>query len=250
MAKLVALDVAETSGVDFPAHLDNGWIVMKASTSETEQPVSETPVEEPTEVEKSDGPTPEEVIAELEAKVADLQEKLDAKNAAADCAEPDDDEAKDNPFAKALSEAPELVVKAFAEMEKRAASAESELAKAADEKDSADAEAFVKTLDRLALTDDIADIVKAARRQMPDLAKQVEEVLTTVNGQVEQAGLFAELGKASAPSNEGSAEAQLNSLAKAKADSDSVPFSKAYSEILKTSKGKELYSQHLNEVRG
>lgn len=213
--------------------------------------MSEAPVEESTDADQSDEPTPEQVIAELEAKVADLQEQLDAKNAAAEepAAEPDGDEAE-NPFAKALGEAPEPLAKAFAELEKRAATAESALAKAADEKDSAEAEAFVKSLDRLALADDTADLVKMVRRQAPELAKQVEQVLTTVNGQVESAGLFAELGKASAPSNDGNADTQLHALAKAKSEADGIPFAKAYSEVLKTDKGKELYGQHLNEVRG
>lgn len=254
MAKLVALDVEETSGVDYPAHLDNGWIVMKASMSETEQSVGtpdEKPVAEaPADEEKAAEPTPEEVIATLEAKVAELQDKLNEKEAA-QCAEPQaEDKPEENPFAKALADAPEPLAKAFAELEKRAANAESELAKAADEKDSADAEAFVKSLDRLALEDDAADLVKMVRREAPELAKQVEQVLTTVNGQVESAGLFAELGKASAPSNDGNADAQLHALAKAKSESDSIPFAKAYSEVLKTDKGKELYGQHLNEVRG
>ena len=38
--KMVALKVLETSGVDHPAHLEEGWIVMKSANA-TEAPVSE-----------------------------------------------------------------------------------------------------------------------------------------------------------------------------------------------------------------
>ena len=42
VAKLVGLDVEETSGVDYPAHLDNGWIVMKATGADVHEALQST----------------------------------------------------------------------------------------------------------------------------------------------------------------------------------------------------------------
>lgn len=244
MAKLVALDVEETSGVDFPAHLDNGWIVMKASDKETSvnQPYEEEQVAASDEEKAA---TPEETIAQLEAKVAELHSKIDELTAEHE-AMPEVEASVDD-LAKA---APEPLAKAFQELQERVAKAETTLKAKADEEQVAAAGTFVKSLDRLNLGDDAAAILRTARNEAPELAKAVEAMLTTVNGQVESAGLFDELGKATAPAPTGGASAQLDALAKARANSENITVAKAYAGVLDTPAGRDLYKQHLTEAKG
>jgi hypothetical protein len=65
--KMVALKVLETSGVDHPAHLEEGWIVMKNANA-TEAPVSDEVVLEPTLEEAYI-----ERVVELEKALEDVQ---------------------------------------------------------------------------------------------------------------------------------------------------------------------------------
>ena len=55
---MVALKVLETSGVDHPAHLEEGWIVMKSANtqenSHMEQGLEEAYIERVVELEKGD----------------------------------------------------------------------------------------------------------------------------------------------------------------------------------------------------
>lgn len=258
MAKLVGLDVEETSGVDYPAHLDNGWIVMKAtgadvhealqSTEEKPVPDEQKPDEEVV-AEAAPELSPEDAqarIAELEATIAELQAQLEAASAEEE-GEPVEAEKSAEELAKA---APEPLAKAFAELSERVEKAESELAKERDAKELADAQAFVKSLDNLSLdTATAPELIKKARQATPDLAAAMEQMLVAVNGQVESAGLFAEIGKAAPVDSSGSANDRLTALAKAKADAEGVAFSQAYKAVLSTSEGKELYNQHVSEMR-
>lgn len=259
MAKLVGLDVEETSGVDYPAHLDNGWIVMKATGADVHealQSTEEKPVpdeqkpEEEVVAEAAPELSPEDAqakIAELEATVAELQAQLEAA-AQEEVGEPGEAEKSAEELVKA---APEPLAKAFAELAERVEKAEGELAKERDAKALADATDFVKSLDKLSLDAEATPaLIKSARATSPELAAAVEQMLVAVNGQVESAGLFAEIGKAAPVDSSGSANERLNALAKARSDEQGVPFSKAYKDVLATSEGKELYSQHVSEMRG
>jgi hypothetical protein len=89
--KMVNLAIEETSGVDHPAHLHEGWLVMKsASESEVQRVLDKSLTEEDSTMEETTTTAPEEQvektveeelamaqarIAELEAKLADKEEK-------------------------------------------------------------------------------------------------------------------------------------------------------------------------------
>ena len=81
--KMVNLLVAETSGVDHPAHLREGWIVMKTATEVAqllEDNVPETA--EATAAEEQDAAQPDEAadpaaqLAAAEARIAELEALL------------------------------------------------------------------------------------------------------------------------------------------------------------------------------
>lgn len=185
MPKIINLNIEETSGVDHPAHGDEGFIIMKSSTQEiTEQldnaetitkQVADLTAERDELVERVE--KAETALAEAVAQIAALQ----------DVTEPTVEE-----LAKS---APEPVQKALDDMRVRLEKAEQDLAAERDAKALADAEAFVKSLDRLSLdVAEVAPLLKDARAVVPDLVAKLEKSLTAVNGQVETAGIFKELG--------------------------------------------------------
>lgn len=224
MAKLVDLDVVETSGVDAPAHLDPGWLVIKnegAAMSE-DAPVVED--------------TMEPTVEELNAKIAELEAALAASDAPAAEAEESVEE-----LAKA---APEPLAKAFADMSERLEKAEAQLQVARDAEELAKAESFVKSLDRLALPDTAAALIKNLRTVAPSLAGDVEGLLTAVNGQTDSAELFKELGSAGATSSSDPYD-KWNALAKAKMDAgDATTIQQARSLV--ALENPDLY----NEMKG
>ena len=88
--KMVNLAIEETSGVDHPAHLHEGWLVMKsADESEVQRVLGETLTEEDSTMEETTTATEEQVeksveeqltvaqtrIAELEKALADMSEE-------------------------------------------------------------------------------------------------------------------------------------------------------------------------------
>lgn len=236
--KMTELVIEETSGVDHPAHLHEGWLVIKTSNTESvadvlaalPEPLGESMSEDPTEVtletdsevtlaaeeEKAEGMEPESKqveeelamamarIAELEARISELEgsESEDMMEESAD------------PVALAKS-APEPIRKAIEELAKARADAENALAK--EREDRADADAIVKArgaFKHLAL--DPEKVGPALRRLAAidsDLAKSVEEALSAADAQNESADIFTEVGKGYVPS--GDAIQKMTSLAKA-----------------------------------
>jgi hypothetical protein len=80
--KLADLDIRETSGVDHPAHLHEGWLVIKsaadsdAETDEGENPEMELDVTEETVVEETVAEEPTPVAASVAGPDAELRKEL------------------------------------------------------------------------------------------------------------------------------------------------------------------------------
>ena len=236
--KMTELVIEETSGVDHPAHLHEGWLVIKASNTESvadvlaalPEPLGESMSEDPTEVtietdsevslaaeeEVAEGMEPEskqmeEELAMAQARIAELEARISELEGA----EKEDmmEEATD-PVALAKS-APEPIRKAMEELAKAKAEAETALAK--EREDRADSDAIAKARDtfkHLAL--DPEKVGPALRRLAAidaDLAKSVEEALTAADAQNESADIFTEVGKGYVPN--GDAIQKMTSLAKA-----------------------------------
>jgi len=281
--KMVSLNIEETSGVDHPAHLQEGWLVIKSSDSDVsdlladlvknqtidgteEEPMTqdantvETPVDAVVAEETPATDAPAEEVEK--GKMADAQAKIDELEKKLKMYEEEMDKLKGKMKKEAdevvetedavLKSAPEAVQKMFADMRKaadeataRAVAAEEVLLKERDAR--ADAEAIEKAKSWSHLPLDAEKIGPALRKLAgidSDLAKSVEDLLTAVEAQAESANIFAEIGKSSAPVG-GNAYEQLTALAKSAVETGGGTFEAAFADAV--SKNTDLYSQYLNE---
>jgi hypothetical protein len=233
--------IEETSGVDHPAHLHEGWLVVKTSNTATVADVLKTlpePMEasmtdatetvdqevrlEADEVEAAEHETKEVEedlamaqarIAELESRIAELEGMMEPKMEDEEKMEYED-KMEESVVALAKSASSD-VRKAIIEMTKAKVEAENALLK--EREDRADAEAIVKARDTFKHLNLDAEKVGPALRRLAamdtDLAKSVEDALLAADAQNESADIFTEVGKGFAP--KGDAIDRMTSLAKA-----------------------------------
>jgi len=248
--KMVNLSIEETSGVDHPAHLHEGWLVMKsAEESEVQRVLDESLTEEDSIMEDTTTTATDEQVAKAEmtledamAKIAELEAKLSEKEMAKE-EEPKSEETEDEDYMKS---APESVVKMIENFRKQAEEATAELKKERDAR--ADAEAVEKAKGWANLNLDAEKVGPALRRLSnvdADLAKSVEELLASVNAQAESAAIFAEIGK-SADFKSGNAYERMTTLAKSAVEEGvAKSFEQALADV--ATKNPDLYSQYLSE---
>jgi hypothetical protein len=292
--KMVSLNIEEASGVDHPAHLHEGWLVIKSDnltsmddllsdlnkqennpdeslnqkgTEEEPMAQDETQVIDkgahmPKEEDKEKGMHTEDdkkkkmSYDDMMKKIADLEEELDKTKKKLELEKvkhKDEEMKKEDDITSLIKEAPEPIRKALEEMEKSAADAtkrvtEIEEVLKAERSARADEEAveMAKAWKFLGLE---AEKVGPALRKLAevdsDLAKSVQEALTSVNAQAESANIFAEIGKSANPAT-GNAYEQLTSLAKSATESKKgVTFEQAFSEAVLSNP--DLYKQYLSE---
>ena len=292
--KMVSLNIEEASGVDHPAHLHEGWLVIKSDnltsmddllsdlnkqennpdeslnqkgTEEEPMAQDETQVIDkgahmPKEEDKEKGMHTEDdkkkkmSYDDMMKKIADLEEELDKTKKKLELEKvkhKDEEMKKEDDITSLIKEAPEPIRKALEEMEKSAADAtkrvtEIEEVLKAERSARADEEAveMAKAWKFLGLE---AEKVGPALRKLAevdsDLAKSVQEALTSVNAQAESANIFAEIGKSANPAT-GNAYEQLTSLAKSATESKKgVTFEQALSEAVLSNP--DLYKQYLSE---
>ena len=256
--KMVNLAIEETSGVDHPAHLHEGWLVMKsASESEVQRVLDKSLTEEDSNMEETTTTAPEEQvektveeelaaakarIAELEAKLAEKEQKPELEVEMAmgqDSMEPKKEE-------DYMKSAPAPVVKMIEDLRKQAESATAELRKEREAR--ADAQAIEKAKGWSNLNLNAEKVGPALRRLSEtdsELAKSIEEVLSSVNAQAESASIFAEIGK-SADIKQGNAYERMTAMAKSAVDEGvAKSFAQAMADI--ATKNPDLYSQYLSE---
>ena len=258
--KMVNLAIEETSGVDHPAHLHEGWLVMKsASESEVQRVLDKSLTKEDSTMEdmktteatevKVEKTVEEELamaqarIAELEAKLAEKEQKPEVEVEMAmneDSMEPKKEEED------YMKSAPTSVVKMITDLKKQAEEATAELRKEREAR--ADAQSVEKAKGWANLNLNAEKVGPALRRLSEtdsELAKSVEEILSSVNAQAESASIFAEIGK-SADFKSGNAYERMTTLAKsAVQDGVAKSFEQALSDV--AMKNPDLYSQYLSE---
>lgn len=275
--KMVNLSIEETSGVDHPAHLHEGWLVMKSVGGEAveelldevatpsaeaedtpdsgDEPsvLKSTESEDPMdlEVEKQDGA---EVIEKQQPSYEDMADELEKAKARIAELEAGMMKAADPASEELLKEAPEEVRKAFEDMQKAIEDArvqkeavEAELRKEREER--ADADAVVKAREAFAALGLDAEKVGPALRRLgetdADLAKSVEDILTAANAKVESGDIFSEIGK-SATFSGGNAYERAEAMAKAAVEAGTAAtFEQALSDVFLTEK--DLYKSYLAE---
>lgn len=263
--KMVSLSIEETSGVDHPAHLHEGWLVVKAADpSEVDRIVAslkqtteeDTVPEEPTAV-TDDAPVAEPQAEQVvEVVVPDTIEALTAELAAAraeiDALKTITDEEPADDLALVKS-APEPVQKAFEALREQAAAAMEKAAAVEEilrkERDArADEAAIAKAATWTNLQIDPSTVGPALRRvalQDEALAKSIEDALNAANAQAESGAIFAEIGKATGPAS-GSAYERLSTMAKAAVDSGASATMEQAMASLALSQP-DLYSSYLTE---
>jgi myosin heavy subunit len=248
MANLV---IEETSGVDHPAHLHEGWLVMKsADESEVQRVLDESLTEEDSNMEETTTAATDAQVEKAEMtledamkKIAELEGKLSEMEMAK---EKESESEKTEDEMDYMKSAPESVVKMIEDFKKQAETATEELRKEREAK--ADAEAIEKAKGFSNLNLDAEKVGPALRRLSTvdaDLAKSVEDILTSVNAQAESANIFAEIGK-SADFTTGDAYGRLTALAKsAVEEGNAKSFEQAFANA--ASSNPELYVQYRNE---
>lgn len=266
--KMVNLAIEETSGVDHPAHLQEGWIVMKAADPSAVDAALTDPTDLPDDAEvvgkeaKSDDAQEgqmemsteerlDEALKALEkanARIAEMEKEMASKG------EPEMEKAEEEE--DMMKSAPESVRKAFEEMQKqadeanaKAAAAEEALRKERDER--ADAEAVEKARETFAALGIDPTVIGPALRRLTEvdepLAKAVGETLTAANAKVESADIFTEIG--STPVQTGSAFHKAESMAKAAvADGTAATYEQALSDVFMSDPA--LYNDYLAEKKG
>jgi hypothetical protein len=196
---MIDIEVTETSLVDHPAHLHEGWLVMKSATEESIDslfgtltkkevtPMADT--EKTLSTEEYDSLVAKAARAdELEAANAELTKAAEAAAAAPAPAATEED---------ILKSVPESVRIRLEKAEADNAATREALQKERDARlDDAAVTASKGLFKSLAF--DHATVAPALRRLEvinPDVAKSVMEVLKAAEGQLESAGIFQELGK-------------------------------------------------------
>jgi hypothetical protein len=258
---MVNLAIEETSGVDHPAHLHEGWLVMKsAEESEVQRVLDESLTEEDSTMEDTSttateeqvvNPTEELTIAK--ARISELEEALAKASKTMSEEDMTEEEKKKKMMEEESSEemdymksAPESVVKMIENFRKQAEEATAELKKERDAH--ADAEAVEKAKGWANLNLDAEKVGPALRRLSnvdAELAKSVEELLASVNAQAESAAIFAEIGK-SADFKSGNAYERMTTLAKSAVEEGvAKSFEQALADV--ATKNPDLYSQYLSE---
>ena len=258
--KMVNLAIEETSGVDHPAHLHEGWLVMKsASESEVQRVLDKSLTKEDSTMEdmktteatevKVEKTVEEELaaaqarIAELEAKLAEKEQKPELEVEMAMGQESTEPKKEEEEY---LKSAPTSVVKMITDLKKQADEATAELRKERIAR--ADAQAVEKAKGWANLNINAEKVGPALRRLSEtdsELAKSVEEILSSVNAQAESASIFAEIGK-SADFKSGNAYERMTTLAKSAVEEGvAKSFAQAMADV--ASKNPDLYSQYLSE---
>ena len=249
--KMANLVIEETSGVDHPAHLHEGWLVMKsADESEVQRVLDESLTEEDSNMEETTTAATDAQVEKAEMtledamkKIAELEGKLSEMEMAK---EKESESEKTEDEMDYMKSAPESVVKMIEDFKKQAETATEELRKEREAK--ADAEAIEKAKGFSNLNLDAEKVGPALRRLSTvdaDLAKSVEDILTSVNAQAESANIFAEIGK-SADFTTGDAYGRLTALAKsAVEEGNAKSFEQAFANA--ASSNPELYVQYRNE---
>jgi len=257
--KMVNLNIEETSGVDHPAHLSEGWVVMKnATTEDVQETFSEIEESNMTEEQELDQIVElQDALLKAEARIEELEKAAKAVHG-----DMDEDEADKKKKKKMMDEdedlmkaAPEAVRKMVddlrAEAEEamqKAQAATEELAKERIAKADAEAVARVKAWESLSLdADEVGPALRKLSEVDADLAKSIEGVLSSVNGQAESANIFAEIGNSNASTGTTAYES-LSNLAKAAVEDGSAKtFEQAFVEV--ATANPDLYAQHLAEGR-
>lgn len=246
--RLTDLSLNEVSGVDRPAHLNDGWMVLKSAGLDDESAAFVLDVmEEAERLSKENSSMNKPTYEELEAELAKAREDL-AKAACPDCgmAKCDCDVAKSESEDEILKALPEPVRKRFVELEQRAIAAEETVAKAQEREELSKSTADLDGIENLPGFDqaDFAKHYHAIRKSHPEAAQAVLQVLKAADAELGGDALLAEVGK-SFHGTSGDPYDQLSTLAHDRVAKGLSPdFASAFDEVLLSPEGATLYDEY------
>ena len=239
--KMVKLKVEETSGVDHPAHLQEGWIVMKAKEPTMASDKSKMNDEAETE-------TDEEVDFEaMFKKMSDERDMYKTKYEEMMKADPEpEDEGSEESLVKSL---PDAVRQMLNKARDEAKSVREELRKEVDARNDREYVAKAASWGNLSINpSDVGPALRKMAEYDADLASSVMSALGSANAQAEAANIFAELGTTARPAS-GDAYGRMTKMAKAAvANGDHATVEQAISAlVISNPEMYEAYRQESNK---
>ena len=235
--KLTELTIKETSGVDHPAHLHEGWMVMKSEEDldTSLDQIIDNPDSQENTVELNATPEVEDVIEEATEVEAAPEMVTEATPVAASVDGPDQTEVQKE--ITDLRKELELAKEAHRELIE-----ERELEKAAS---AAHQWAILPGLNPV----DFAKVLVRLRAADQEVAKEVEAILSASSVALSEAGVFTELGAEGDEDGAMDAFGRIEKAAQALVDSgEATTVAKGIALI--TERNPELYNDYLNEKRG
>lgn len=242
--KMVALKVLETSGVDHPAHLHEGWVVMKDANA------PEDTVADNETVELNDEFV--DRVVELEAELAKAHEKIadltDELAKSKTDPEPQPEPQPEDEVDAIVKSLPEPVREMLAKAQSEADAAREELRKAKEAE--RDREFVAKAAGWQNLNIDATEF-GVALRKVADINSELAEVISgafdAANAQQEAAAIFSELGGAGRHEN-GNTFGRVQGLAKAAvASGEYGTVEQAIAGLI--AQNPDLYNEYLAEKR-
>jgi hypothetical protein len=252
--KLVRLNIKETSGVDRPAHLHDGWVVMKSANPSDVAAVLDEVRPEDTEIELADDANDEVEVEANKAVIPTLVSKEETMSFTPEVSTPEvviiPEAASEADIIKAMPAAirkmlDDASANAEAALRKAAASEQALLA----ERDArADEAAVMKAAQWSHLNIDPTIVGPALRRLAENdgtLANEVVKALDSANALLETNVVFTEVGS-DAPVASDDSYSKMENLAKAAVASGTAPsFEAALLAVAQSNP--DLYTQYLAE---
>ena len=234
--KLTELAIKETSGVDHPAHLHEGWLVMK-SDDELDATLDQiiNPDSQENTVELNATPEVEDVIEEATEVEAAPEMVTEATPVAASVDGPDQTEVQ-----KELTDLRKELD--LAKEAHRALIEERELEKAAT---ASHQWAILPGLNPV----DFAKVLVRLRAADHEVAKEVEAILSASSVALSEAGVFTELGAEGDEDGAMDAYGRITKAAQTLVDSGEVT-SLAKGITVVAERNPSLYNDYMNEKRG
>ena len=191
--KLVELQIDETSGVDHPAHLYEGWLVRKDSAAVLDEVISAI------ELEAQDNNTNEGMtMSELESTIDAPAEEEVAPEAVAEevVAEPEMEPVAASVASVGDTSDSELVAKELADLRKQLDDATAEAASLREERE------MEKATERVAgwrilpgvVVEDFAPVLRSLRAANPEATTVIENIFDNCASALAEAGVLKELG--------------------------------------------------------
>lgn len=280
--RMERLDISQVAGVDHPAHLEEGWMVMKAAGDDIDPEVAKAltagalvakagrklsaprlarlrqaseelagliaevdPEEEPV------GDLTKTADTETEAKAkADAEAEATAKAAAEATAKAAD--AGTGTEDEMLKSLPEPLRKRFTDLEATVTTQASELTKERERR--ADEVHVAKAVGWKHLPGIVPAEFGPALRKVAETAPEqypvIEKALSDANEAIATGSLFKEYGGGgSVPSSSSEPYGQLEAMAKARATEKNEHFAVAFDAVTQTTEGKALLDQHNAQIR-